>query len=86
MDLAQQTAWLDSADPAAAGRAYAERILAYDFGMATEKANGRLLIDAWMSLNESLPGPGTFPAASRTPYGSAVRSPTTSSRSPFVRR
>lgn len=57
----QQTAWLDSADPAAEGRAYAERILAYDFGLATEKANGRLLIDAWMSLNESLPGPGTFP-------------------------
>ena len=61
VDLAQQTAWLDSPDPAAAGRAYAERILAYDFGLATEQANGRLLIDAWMSLNESLPGPGTFP-------------------------
>lgn len=61
VELQQQTAWLDSADPAAAGRAYAERILAYDFGLATEKANGRLLIDAWMSLNESLPGPGTFP-------------------------
>ena len=61
VDLAEQTAWLDSPDPAAAGRAFAERILAYDFGMATEKANGRLLIDTWMSLNESLPGPGTFP-------------------------
>lgn len=61
VDLAQQSAWLDSADPAAMGRAYAELVLAYDFGLATEKANGRLLIDAWMSLNESLPGPGTFP-------------------------
>lgn len=62
VDLAQQTAWLDSPDPAAEGRAYAERILAYDFGLASEQANGRLLIDAWMSLNECLPGPGTFPA------------------------
>ena len=57
----QQTAWLDSADPAAAGRAFAEQILSYDFGLATEKVNGRLLFDAWMSLNEALPGPQTFP-------------------------
>ena len=61
VDLAEQTAWLDSPDPAAAGRSFAERILGYDFGLATEQANGRLLIDAWMSLNECLPGPGTFP-------------------------
>ena len=58
----QQTAWLDSADPAAAGRAFAEQILSYDFGLATEKVNGRLLFDAWMSLNEALPGPQTFPS------------------------
>jgi hypothetical protein len=57
----QQAAWLDSADPAAAGRGFAEQILAYDFGLATEKVNGRLLFDAWMSLNEALPGPQTFP-------------------------
>lgn len=57
----QQTAWLDSTDPAAAGRAFAEQIFSYDFGLATEKVNGRLLFDAWMSLNEALPGPQTFP-------------------------
>ena len=57
----QQTAWLDSPDPAAAGRGFAEQILSYDFGLATEKINGRLLFDAWMSLNEALPGPLTFP-------------------------
>jgi hypothetical protein len=43
------------------GRAFAERILAHDFGMARERypnePGGRLLIDAWMSLNECLVGP-----------------------------
>ncbi len=61
VDQQQQAAWLDSADPAAAGRGYAEQILAYDFGLATEKVNDRLLVDAWMTLNEALPGPLTFP-------------------------
>lgn len=42
------------------GRAMAEEILAYDFGLATQRGeNGRLLIDAWMSLNETVPGPGS---------------------------
>lgn len=57
-----QDAWLDSSDPAARGREFAEEIIRYDFGLAKEKAaNGRLLIDAWMSLNEPLRGPASFP-------------------------
>lgn len=55
----EQDAMLDSADPAAAGRSLADRILNYDYGYATEKVNGRLLIDAWMSLNEPIPGPAS---------------------------
>lgn len=62
VELADQISWLDSEDPAARGRAFADRIINYDFGLALEKgANGRLLIDAWMSLNEVLPGPASFP-------------------------
>ncbi|MEA3334716.1 MAG: N-acetylmuramoyl-L-alanine amidase [Chloroflexota bacterium] len=57
-----QRAWLDSSDPAGRGRAFAERIIYYDFGLASEEgANGRLLIDAWMGLNEPLRGPASFP-------------------------
>jgi len=53
-----QRQMLDSADPAAQGRALADEILHYDFGLATARGeNGRLLIDAWMSLNEAVPGP-----------------------------
>ena len=55
----EQDAMLDSADPAAAGRSLADRILNYDMGYATERVNGRLLIDAWMSLNEPIPGPAS---------------------------
>lgn len=47
-------------DPERHGRAMAEEILAYDFGLATQQGdNGRRLIDAWMSLNEAVPGPGS---------------------------
>lgn len=57
-----QLAWLDSDDPAQRGREFADRIINYDFGLALERgANDRLLIDAWMSLNEALPGPASFP-------------------------
>jgi hypothetical protein len=59
--LDQQNAWLTDPDPEARGRDMANTILRYDFGYATEKVNGRLLIDAWMSLNESVPGPASFP-------------------------
>jgi hypothetical protein len=53
--------WLDDDAARSSGRAFAERVLDHDFGMATERypnePGGRLLIDVWMSLNECLPGP-----------------------------
>ena len=49
--------WLNSDDPEARGREFAEHILRDNFGMALRRENGRLLIDAWMSLNEAVPGP-----------------------------
>jgi len=50
--------WLDGPDPAARGRELAEHILADNFQLAQRKGdNGRLLVDAWMSLNECIPGP-----------------------------
>lgn len=61
LDTSAQDAMLDSSDPAAAGRQLADQILSYDFGYATERVNGHLLVDAWMSLNESLRGPASFP-------------------------
>ena len=61
VDLSQQDAWLTSSDPAAQGKTFAEKILNYDFELAKERgANGRLLYDAWMSLNESVRGPASF--------------------------
>ena len=55
-----QRMMLTSDDPAVRGREMAEEILALDFGLATERGeNGRLLIDAWMSLNEPVPGPAS---------------------------
>ena len=62
VDQSLQNAWLDSGDPAAAGRSFAEQIINYDFSLAKERGqNGRLLIDAWMSLNEAVRGPASFP-------------------------
>jgi len=61
VELHQQAAWLDSDDPEGCARAFADRILEYDFELATEREAGRLLIDAWMSLNEPLRGPASFP-------------------------
>jgi hypothetical protein len=61
IDLPQQQAMLTGGNPEGEGRALAERILNYDFGLAKERgASGRLLIDAWMSLNEPVPGPAAF--------------------------
>jgi hypothetical protein len=55
-----QRQMLTSADPAGQGAALAEEILQYDFGLATRRGeSGRLLIDAWMSLNEAAPGPAS---------------------------
>ncbi|MEZ4866958.1 MAG: peptidoglycan DD-metalloendopeptidase family protein [Caldilineaceae bacterium] len=59
-DVHTQRQYLESADPAGQGRALAEEILNYNFGLATKRdANGRLLIDAWMGLNEVVPGPAS---------------------------
>ncbi len=58
----QQEFWLDSGEPERYGREFAEEIINYDFQLAKEVgANGRLLIDAWMSLNEAVRGPASFP-------------------------
>lgn len=55
-----QRQMLESDDPAGQGDALAEEILQYDFGLATRRGeSGRLLIDAWMSLNEAVPGPAS---------------------------
>jgi hypothetical protein len=60
VDRHVQNAWLNSSDPEGVGRAFAEQVLSHDFGMALERGeNGRLLIDAWMTLNECLPGPAS---------------------------
>ncbi|HRA64563.1 MAG TPA: carboxypeptidase-like regulatory domain-containing protein [Caldilinea sp.] len=55
-----QRAMLESDDPAGEGGRFAERILTHDFSKFTRRSsNGRLFIDAWMSLNECLPGPAS---------------------------
>ena len=59
-DVHTQRQILERDDPETQGRQMAEEILNYNFGLATKRgANGRLLIDAWMSLNEAVPGPGS---------------------------
>ena len=58
----KQDYFLTSGQPERRGREFAEEIINYDFQLAKEVgANGRLLIDAWMSMNECLPGPASFP-------------------------
>ena len=43
------------------GRAFAEQVLRHDFEMARERtSDGRLLLDAWMALNEAVPGPASL--------------------------
>jgi len=60
VDQSLVNSWLDGDDPAARGREFAEHILADNFQLATRKGeNGRLLVDAWMSLNECIPGPAS---------------------------
>ncbi len=51
------TPWLDSDDPEARGREFAEHILTDNFETALRREGNHLLIDAWMSLNEPVPGP-----------------------------
>ncbi len=56
----EQRAMLESGDPEGQGRSFAERILTYDFAKFTRRSSsGRLFIDAWMGLNECLPGPAS---------------------------
>ncbi len=65
VELDEQQAWLDGGDPEGRAKAFADRIINFDFGYALEKGtNGRPLIDAWMSLNESVPGPASFAGGS----------------------
>ncbi len=57
----QQDAFLNAPDVEDQGRQFAERVLRHDFEMARERTSGgRLLIDAWMSLNEAVPGPASL--------------------------
>jgi hypothetical protein len=56
-DLVQ--GWLTQGDPEAHGRDFAEHILEDNFQLARRAEGGRLLVDAWMSLNECVPGPGS---------------------------
>ena len=55
-----QRAMLERGDPEGEGRRFAERILSYDFEKFKRRSSsGRLFIDAWMTLNECLPGPAS---------------------------
>lgn len=56
-DLVNQ--WLDHSDPEGRGRDFAQHILDDNMQLARKKLNDRLLVDAWMSLNECVPGPGS---------------------------
>src|SRR5690606_8849899 len=56
----EQRAMHESGNPEGAGRSLAERILTHDFEKFRKRTgDGRLFIDAWMSLNECLPGPAS---------------------------
>lgn len=59
IDLVEE--WLDPdrGEPEAHGRAFAEHILTDNFKAAEKTVSGRLCIDAWMSLNEVVPGPNS---------------------------
>lgn len=59
IDKSEQEALLSAADPIATGRGLAERLFKKDEFFVTKRAGAtnRLLVDAWMSLNEPFPGP-----------------------------
>ncbi|MCL4297979.1 MAG: peptidoglycan DD-metalloendopeptidase family protein [Anaerolineae bacterium] len=58
----EQGAMLDDPDPVAVGIRIAEKVLSHNFSFAKQRGqNGRLYIDAWMSLNEVVRGPASFP-------------------------
>jgi hypothetical protein len=49
--------WLNDSHPEDRGREFAEHILHDNFDAALKREGDRLRIDAWMSLNEVVPGP-----------------------------
>ena len=57
----EQRAYLDAPDPVAAGEQLADRIFNQDRSFLLKRypdePSGRLLVDAWMSLNECVEGP-----------------------------
>jgi hypothetical protein len=56
----EQDAMLDDPNPVAVGIRLAEQALTHDFHFATQRGqDGRLFVDAWMTLNECIPGPNT---------------------------
>lgn len=61
LDGPEQQALLDDPDPEAAGQRLADRIFDYDRSFVLKRfpnePSGRLLVDAWMSLNECVAGP-----------------------------
>lgn len=63
----EQNDLLNDPDPEAAGRRLADRIFDYDRSFVQKRfpdnENGRLLVDAWMSLNEPIEGPSWEGAA-----------------------
>lgn len=59
--------WLTEGDPEAHGRFFAEHILEDNFRLAQRAEGGRRLVDAWMSLNECIPGPGSDSYLAGTP-------------------
>lgn len=62
LENAEQERLLDRADPAEAGRELADRLYSQNPDFVRQRypkddPSGRLLVDAWMSLNECVPGP-----------------------------
>lgn len=60
LENAEQEQLLDRPDPAQAGRELADRLYNTNpsfVGQRFPRDTGRLLVDAWMSLNECVPGP-----------------------------
>ncbi len=67
MDGNEQGAFLNDADPEAAGRRLADKIFEKDRSFVQKRfpdnEGGKLLVDAWMSLNEPIEGPSWDGAA-----------------------
>ncbi len=60
LDLHEQDQLLLQGDPAVNGQQFADKIINHNFQFAKKQGdNGRHLIDAWMSLNEAIPGPAS---------------------------